>query len=75
MDFSIRTIYLTPYQGQMTTDPMDAIKTIVTGEDNIDSYGGMMLFSSNIAEITKKLGVFYDGTLMRIVEKRRKETN
>ena len=68
MDFSIRTIYLTPYQGQMTTDPMDAIKTIVTGEDNIDSYGGMMLFSSNIAEITKKLGVFYDGTLMRIVE-------
>lgn len=68
MEFSIRTLYVTPYQGQMSTDPMDAIKTIVSGEDNVDSYGGMMLFSSTITEITKKLGVFYDGTLMRIVE-------
>ena len=67
MEFTIREIYVTPYQGQMTTDPMQAIKTIVCGEDNIDSYGGMTLFSSNITEITKKLGVFYDDTLMRIV--------
>ena len=68
MNFSVRTIYVIPHQGEMPTDPMDAIKTIVSEEDNIDSYGGMMLFSSDFTEITKKLGVFYDDTLMRIVE-------
>ena len=66
MALTIRTIYIAP-EGESSTNAMDAIKFIVEG-DSQDIYGGMTLFTSQFTELRKKLGVFYDDTLMRIVE-------
>ena len=66
MALTIRTIYIAP-EGESSTNAMDAIKFIVEGTGT-DIYGGMTLFTSQFTEVRKKLGVFYDDTLMRIVE-------
>ncbi|WP_288255262.1 hypothetical protein [uncultured Prochlorococcus sp.] len=68
MSFTIRTIYLTPEEG-FSTNVMDAIKFIVE-KNSKNRYGSMSMttLDSSRAELRKKLGLFCDDTLMRIVE-------